>query len=215
MLAVSAATAPVACRVSIRDAIRFAAAGTHTAGYFIVLDGTRVKPATAGTLRMVTRSGHVDVPFLSEGTLTVESPTLDAVGASLLDVDGTPCTPNGASIDAAPGDAARIREVTPRFDAGSEVADDLPHCAHPFEPPHVLHAAQANTPDSYAQGTVVVRVSLNARGAVTSTMVTTTDDVRLNPFAMEAAQRSTFSPAIVNCAPGAADTTFSVGFAYR
>jgi TonB family protein len=210
-----AATAPIACSVHVRDVVRFAAAGTHTQGYFIVLDGARVKPATAGTMRMVTRSGHVDVPFLSEGTLTVESPTLDAVGASLLDIDGTPCRPNGASTDDAPGDAARIRAATPRFDAGAEVPDDLPHCAHPFEPPHVLRAAQAKAPNSYAQGTVIVRVSLDAAGSVKATSVTTTDDVRLNSFAVEAAQRSTFSPAIVNCAPGAADVTFSVGFAYR
>ena len=88
---------------------------------------------------------------------------------------------------------------------GSSSASSTP-CTSPDVAPQVLHLAQPDIPPMAQQqgimGDVVVRVTLDASGAVAATQIMTSPSAILNAAAQQAARASTYQNGVQACKPG-------------
>jgi TonB family protein len=79
-------------------------------------------------------------------------------------------------------------------------------CTSPDVAPQVLQPAQPEIPPMAAQqgimGDVVVRVTLDASGAVAATQIVTSPSAILNAAAQQAARASTYRNGMQGCKPG-------------
>jgi TonB family protein len=89
-------------------------------------------------------------------------------------------------------------------------------CTRPDIPPATIRAVAPETPALAVQqgitGTVVVVVSLDAQSRIVATRIASSPSAVLNGAALAATRGSQFRTEVKNCAPRAADYTFSVEF---
>lgn len=90
-------------------------------------------------------------------------------------------------------------------------------CPSAFQPARTVEAAPPEWPFGVVSGraTVVVRVALDASGAVTRATVLRSDNPLLDPPAIAAVRASRFAPAYRDCRPIASTAAYVVTYANR
>jgi len=144
----------------------------------------RTGDATRGTLRLITGSGHIDVPFSDPGPLEVTVPNdMLVLGAYAIRIGAADC------------------EAAAPIAAGPEIADDALRCDHPFTDAEIIDAAIPVVPayGEYEHGTVSVSVQLDERGNVVQATIRQSDSLKLNASAVSAARRTKYAPATELC----------------
>lgn len=99
--------------------------------------------------------------------------------------------------------------------AGSPAPSPKPACSQPDVPARTIDAVSPSTPDDAAgvEGTAEVAVTLDATGRVVSARIyRSTNDLRLDRAAINAARQSTYAPALVDCLPSGGEYLFRVDF---
>jgi TonB family protein len=81
-----------------------------------------------------------------------------------------------------------------------------PPCTVPDQAPRIVNQVQPDSPPMAQQqgitGDVVVRVTLDALGAVAAASVWSSPSAILNQAALQAARASTYQPGLQGCKPG-------------
>jgi protein TonB len=124
--------------------------------------------------------------------------------------------PANGGVGVGPGTAPVARPPT-EAPAPSPAAVPVPSCAQPQVAARVVDTVEPRVPDvareEHAVGVANVRVDLDERGAVLGvTVAKSAGNVALDAAALDAARRSTYAAAIVDCRPEGGSYLFRVEF---
>ncbi len=199
---------------------------TRTAAYAFTLANVAIDKKTAMPER----------PYQSVPTLFTNPDTQPLLGAIVRSTrpSGAPCPDRDVQIPSVASLTSPDRIVTPQFAATQRevvrevrtlptlvvpepISSEAFTCDMPFAQASPIKLARPSYPqsavDEGAVGTVRIKVSLAANGAVTNTGVySTSGNAALDAAALDAARRTTYNPEVFECKPLTGDYLFTADF---